>query len=117
MRWRVAERVGRVRWIFLPLGLCALAAVGAHAAADVMGESVLWAVDRVDAFFDAIFASWSVTAPLVDLVGLSERTVFARAVALALELCADALIALPLLDYDERAAADEWRTARALIET
>jgi hypothetical protein len=115
MQPRVAERVGRVRWIFLPLGLCALVAVGAHAAADVVGDRVLWCVDRVDAFFDAIFASWSVTAPLVDLVGLSQRTFFARAVALVWELCADALIAVPLLNYQERGAAQEWQLARALL--
>jgi hypothetical protein len=115
MELRVFQRVSRVRWIFLPLGLCALAAVGAHASADVVGDRVLFCVDRIDAFFDAIFASWSVTAPLVDLVGLSERTFFARAVALAWELCADALIAVPLLDYDERAAADEWQLARTLL--
>ncbi len=115
MQLRVAERVSRVRWIFLPLGLCALVAVGAHAAADVVGDRVLWCVDGVDAFFDAIFASWSVTAPLVDLVGLSERTFFARAVALAWELCADLLIAVPLFDYQERTVAGEWEIARELL--
>ena len=78
MQLRVAERVGRVRWIFLPLGLCALVAVGAHASADVVGDRVLWAVDRVDAFFDWIWSAWSFTAPLVDLVGLTQRTWFAR---------------------------------------
>lgn len=112
MRWNVAERVGRIRWVFLPLGLCALVAVGAHAAADVVGDQVLWVVDRVDAFFDSLWSSWSVTAPLVDLVGLTQRTWFARAVALAWELAADALIAVPLLGYDEREAAKEWQLAR-----
>ena len=115
MQLRVAERVGRLRWIFLPLGLCALTAVGAHAAADVVGDRVLWCVDRVSAFFDAVFASWSVTAPLVDLVGLSQRSFFARALALAWELSADALIAIPLLGYDERDGKAELRTARALL--
>ena len=115
MQLRVLERVGRLRWIFLPLGLCALTAVGAHAAADVVGDRVLWCVDRVSAFFDAIFASWSVTAPLVDLIGLSQRTFFARALALAWELAADALIAVPLLGYDERDGAVELRTARAFL--
>ena len=115
MQLRVAERVGRVRWIFLPLGICALTAVGAHAAADVVGDRVLWCVDRAFAFFDALFASWSVTAPLVDLVGLSQRTFFARALALSWELAADALIAIPLLGYDERDGAVELRTARALL--
>src|SRR5437762_49738 len=71
MQLNVLQRVGRIRWIFLPLGMCALVAVGAHAAADVVGDRVLWLVDRVDAFFDAIFSSWSVTAPLVDLVRIS----------------------------------------------
>ena len=115
MQLRVLERVGRLRWIFLPLGLCALTAVGAHAAADVVSGQVLWCVDRVDAFFDAIFASWPLTAPLVDLVGLSQRTFFARALALAWELAADALIAIPLLGYDERDGAVELRTARTLL--
>src|SRR3954471_7870615 len=115
MQWNLAERVGRVRWIFLPLGLCALVAVGAHAAADVVGDRVLWAVDRVDAFFDWIWSAWSFTAPLVDLVGFTQRTWFARAVALAWELAADALIALPLLGYDEREAMREWRMARDFL--
>ena len=116
MDLRVTERVSKIRWIFLPLGMCALVAVGTHAAADVVGDKVLFAVDRVDAFFDAIFSSWSVTAPLVDLVGLGERTFFARAVALAWELSADALLAIPLLGYDERAAADELTIARVLVK-
>src|SRR5260370_41802771 len=102
MQLRVLERVGRIRWIFLPVGMCALTAVGAHAAADVVGDRVLWCVDRVDAFFDAIFGSWSVTAPLVDLVGLSQRTFFARAVALIVERGADALLAVPLPGDHER---------------
>jgi len=112
---RVHERVGRIRWIFLPLGMCALVAVGAHAAADVVGEKVLFGVDRIDAFFDAIFSKWSVTAPLVDLVGLGQRTFFARGVALAWELAADALVAIPLLGYDERDATKELSIARGLI--
>ena len=115
MHWNVAERVGRVRWIFLPLGLCALVAVGAHAAADVVGDRVLWAVDRVDAFFDFIWSAWSFTAPLVDLVGLTQRTWFARAIALAWELAADALIAVPMLGYGEREPAAEWKMARDLL--
>src|SRR5712664_4973427 len=81
MAW-VADRVARVRWIFLPLGLCALVAVGAHAAA----------------------------------VGLTQRTWFARAVALLWELAADALIAVPLLGYDEREPAAEWKLAREMLQ-
>ena len=113
---RVAERVARVRWIFLPLGLCALVAVGAHAAADVVGDRVLWVVDRVDALFDAVWSSWSFTAPLVEVVGLTQRTWFARAVALLWELAADALIAVPLLGYEQRDPAAEWKLARELLQ-
>src|SRR3954470_16260409 len=116
MQWDVVQRVSRIRWIFLPFGMCALVAVGAHAAADVVGDKVLWVVDRLDAIFDAVFSSWSVTAPLVDLVGLSQRTFFARAAALTWELLADALIAVPLLGYDERAAVDEWIRARLMLK-
>jgi hypothetical protein len=111
----IPGRVARIRWVFLPLGLCALVAVGAHAAADVVGDRVLWLVDGVDAFFDALWSKWSVTAPLVDLVGLTQRTWFARAVALSWELAADALIAVPLLGYDERDAAREWAMAKSLL--
>lgn len=115
MQLDVPGRVARIRWVFLPLGLCALVAVGAHAAADVVGDRVLWLVDGVDAVFDALWSKWSVTAPLVDLVGLTQRTWFARAVALCWELAADALIAVPLLGYEERDAAREWAMARVLF--
>ena len=101
----VSQKVARVRWIFLPLGLCALAAVGAHAAA----------ADRAGAFFDSIFARWSLTAPLVELIGPAQRTWLARAVALSWELAGDALLAVPLLNYQERAAAEELRLSRALL--
>jgi hypothetical protein len=115
MRWNLEERVRRVRWVFLPLGLCALVAVGAHAAADVVGDRLLWLVDRVDAFFDWIWSAWSFTAPLVDVVGLTQRTWFARAVALVWELLADALIAVPLLGYTERDPKAEWNAGRELL--
>jgi hypothetical protein len=115
MEWRVEQRVRSIRWIFLPLGLCALCAVGAHAAADVMGDRIFMVVDRIDAFFDSIFARWSVTAPLVEIIGLSQRTFLARGIALVWELAADALLAIPLLDYRERTAADEWSLAQALL--
>ena len=116
MLLRIEERVGRIRWIFLPLGMCALAAVGAHAAADVVADRVLFAADRIGAFFDAIFSRWALTAPLVDLIGAGQRTFLARALALVLELSADALIALPLLNYDERVAAQEFQMARAMLK-
>jgi len=112
---RVEQRVKSARWIFLPIGLCALCAVGAHAAADVLAGRTLLVVDRIDAFFDGIFARWSFTAPMVDWIGLSQRTFFARAVALVWELASDAILAIPLLDYRERTAADEWALARATL--
>ena len=48
-------------------------------------------------------------------MGVTQRTWFARAVALAWELAADALIAVPMLGYDEREAMREWRMARDLL--
>lgn len=115
MRPDVLDKVGRIRWIFLPLGLCALCAVGAHAAADRVADVALAGVDRIDAFFDAIFSRWSLTAPLVELVGLSQRTFFARALALSWELAADAMLAVPLLGYDERDGAVELSMAKQLL--
>lgn len=103
----------QLRWLFLPLGMAALLAVGVHAAADVLSDQFLTAVDRVDALFDALVSQWSVTAPLVDLVGLSERTLFARGAALCFELFADALVALPALGFAER--ADEVERTSALL--
>lgn len=105
----------RVRFLLLPLGLCALAAVGAHASADVLGDRILWAVDGVDAFFDALFSRWTVTAPLVDWVGLSQRVFIARGAALLWELAADVLLLLPLLGYEERAPGAELALARRLL--
>src|SRR5215470_15699925 len=102
----------RLRWFFLPLALCALVAVGVHTAADVVGEAILRIVDAVDAAFDSLAARWSFTAPLVDLVGPSQRVFFARGTALLWELAADALLALPMLGYDER--ADEVQRFRQL---
>jgi hypothetical protein len=81
--------------------MCALLAVGIHAAADVLSDQLLTLVDGVDALFDALFSRWSVTAPLVDLVGLSERTLLARSTALVWELLAGLLVAFPALGYDE----------------
>ena len=103
-----------LRWLFLPLAMAALLAVGVHAAADVLSDQFLTLVDRVDALFDALFSQWSVTAPLVDLVGLSERTFLARGAALSFELFADALVALPALGFAER--ADEAARTKELLE-
>lgn len=105
----------RARFLLLPLGLCALAAVGAHASADVLGDTILWGVDRADALFDSVFARWALTAPMVDWVGQSERVFFARGVALLWELAADALLLIPLIGYDERAPKAELNLARKLL--
>lgn len=106
--------MARFRFFFLPLGLCALVAVGVHAAANVASGELLWVADRVDAFFDAIFSKWSFTAPLVDWIGFEQRRGFARGVALIWELSADALLVWPMLDYQERTAAQEWAQAREM---
>ena len=87
----------------------------AELARAIARHRVLAVVDGVDAFFDAIFSHWSLTALLVELVGLTQRTWFARALALTWELAADALLAIPLLNYQERAAAEEVQLARAML--
>ena len=107
-----ARLADRVRWIFLPVALCALVAVGVHAAADVAGGEILRVVDWLDAAFDGLVGRWRFTAPLVDLVGPSQRVFFARGLALVWELIADALLAVPMLGYDER--ADEVKRFREL---
>ena len=115
MRVHIEETLAKARWAYLPLGLCALMAVGAHAAADAMSDRVLWAADHVAALFDALLSRWSLTAPLADAIGITQRTWAARALALLWELAADWLLALPLLDYQERTAADEVARARAML--
>src|SRR5438128_298372 len=106
-----ARLADRLRWFFLPLALCALVAVGVHTAADVVGEIILRMVDATDAAFDALVSQWTLTAPLVDLVGPSQRIFFARAVALLWELAADALLAL--VRADARSDGIPFRRARA----
>jgi len=44
-----ARASDRARFLFLPAALCALAAVGAHAAADVLADRVFFAVDLASA--------------------------------------------------------------------
>jgi hypothetical protein len=104
--------VNRSRWAFLPLGLCALAAVGAHAAADVVAHRALLFATHVDAWI----SRFSFLAPLVDIVSASQRTWLSRALALVLELSADALVALPLLGYDERDGKTELKLARGFFK-
>jgi len=110
---RTAARIAdRIRWLFLPAALCALVAVGVHAAADVVGDVILRGVDAADAAFDSVAGRFTLTASLVDLIGPSQRVLFARAVAFAWELASDVLLAVPMLRYDER--ADEVARFREL---
>jgi hypothetical protein len=99
---KAARIADRLRWLFLPAALCALVAVGVHAAADVVGDVILRGVDAVDAVFDSVVGRFELTAPLVDLIGPSQRVFFARAVAFAWEIACDALLAIPMFRYDER---------------
>ena len=89
------------RWLFMPLGLFALIAVGVHAAADTVDDRLLWLIDRADAAFDALVSRWSFTQPMVDWVGLEQRIWLARALSLVWELAADLFLALPALGYEE----------------
>ena len=97
----VSRFFGAFRWAFMPLGLFALVAVGVHAAADVVDDKILRAVEALDVFFDGFFASYESTAAWVNKIDSRERTLFARGLALAWELAVDAFIALPALGYDE----------------
>ncbi len=100
----------------MPLGLVALVAVGVHSAADTLDDRLLALVDRVDAAFDAFVGRYALTAPLVEWVSLEQRTRIARFLALAWELCADLVLALPALGYRESSApapVEAWRAVLA----
>ncbi len=98
---QVSGLFGLFRWGFMPLGLFALVSVGVHAAADVIDEHLLTLVDGLDAWADARLAAFEATAAWVDRVGPFERTVVARALALAWELAVAVLVAAPQLGYRE----------------
>lgn len=89
------------RWLFMPVGLFALIAVGVHSAADVVDDRLLWLIDRADAAFDAFVSQWRLTQPMVNWVGLEQRIWLARAIALLWELAADLFLALPAFGYEE----------------
>nr|WP_225937378.1 hypothetical protein [Myxococcus sp. RHSTA-1-4] len=98
----------------MPLGLLALVAVGVHSAADTLDDRLVALVDRVDASFDGLVGRYDVTAPMVEWVSLELRTRIARGLALAWELAADLVLALPALGYRETRApapAEAWRMA------
>ena len=110
----VSRFLGGFRWAFMPLGLLALVAVGVHSAADTLDDRLVAVVDRADAAFDALVGRYDVTAPMVEWVSLELRTRIARALALAWELAADLVLALPALGYREARApvpAEAWRAA------
>ncbi len=111
---KVSTFLGYFRWAFMPLGLFALVAVGVHAAADTIDDRILWLVDRADAWLDGLFASYSVTQPLVSWVRTEQRTLIARALTLALELVADGVLAVPVLGYREEDAPERLRRASFL---
>ncbi|MGV3624245.1 MAG: hypothetical protein ACO1OB_25730 [Archangium sp.] len=114
---------GGLRWLFMPLGLFALVAVGVHAAADVVDDSILRGVEWLDAMFDGVLAKFDSTAPWVNRIDSKERTVIARGVAFSWELCVDFFVALPALGYGERDANERkfavtretWRTLLARL--
>ncbi|HLL00964.1 MAG TPA: hypothetical protein VK539_10280 [Myxococcaceae bacterium] len=108
----VSRFIGAFRWAFMPLGLLALIAVGVHAAADTLDDRLLMLVDRMDSAFDGLVGASNVTAGLVDLITLEQRTRIARGLALAWELSVDLVLALPALGYRESRAREEeepWR--------
>jgi hypothetical protein len=88
----------------MPLGLCALVAVGVHAAADAVDGHLLWLVDRLSAAWDGLWARWEWTSALVDPVSLEWRTRLAHGLTLAWELAADWVLAAPMLGYREAPA-------------
>jgi hypothetical protein len=95
----------------MPLGLLALVAVGVHAAADTVDDRLLSLVDLADSAFDKLVGRSVLTESMVQWVSLERRTVFARGLALAWELAADLVLALPALGYREAVAPSKepWR--------
>lgn len=100
----VSRKLSGFRWVFMPLGLVALVAVGVHAAADVVDDRILWLVDHADSLFDSLVGRFQATASWVDAVGLEQRVKIARSAALIWELAADLILCWPALGYRERDA-------------
>lgn len=98
----VSRKLAGFRWVFMPLGLVALIAVGVHAAADVVDDRILWLVDHADALFDSLAGRFQATASWVDVVDLQQRVKIARSAALIWELAADIILCWPALGYRER---------------
>lgn len=111
---RISSFFGHFRWLFMPLGLVALVAVGVHAAADTVDDRLLWLVQGLDAWLDARFAQVTALQPWVDRIGSREQTLIARGLTLIWELAADIVLTVPMLGYRESAPSafkrETWRT-------
>lgn len=93
--------LGYFRWLFMPLGLFALIAIGVHAAADTVDDRIRFLVEQFDAWMDTILGHFEATQRFVDAIGPEERTVMARGTTLIWELLADFFIAFPAFGYAE----------------
>jgi hypothetical protein len=99
----LASFIDAFRWLYLPLGLVALLAVGIHAGADGMDDRLRLIIERVDALLDNLWGRFELTTPWVDVVGAVERTHLARGVALVWEVAVDFVVAWPVMRHcDER---------------
>lgn len=99
---RLGGAIASARFLYLPLALFALIAVGVHAAADTLDDRLLWLVDHLDAAFDAGVGSFAWTQPWVHWIDLDDRVRIARGLALIWELAADGFLAFPILGYREK---------------
>lgn len=113
----VSRFLASFRWLFMPLGLLALVAMGVHAAADIVDDRVLRAVESLDAWLDSLLAAHDATAAWVNRIDSPQRTLIARGVALTWELLVDFFVALPMLGYDEVAEAETRTFALIRKET
>jgi hypothetical protein len=98
---RISHQLSSFRWAFMPLGLCALVAVGVHAAADVLDDPLLSFIDGIDKAFDWLFSTNTFTQPWVNAFAAKERVFVCRAVMFVWEVAADIVLALPALGYVE----------------
>lgn len=121
----LSRLLSHLRWLYMPLGLFALVAVGVHAGAAAARDGALVGLDWLDGLSDRALASllagvgrlvsadpatidrWIVSA--VGFVDLRERDLLARWAAVLLELGADLVLALPALGYRERKAEEAKR--------
>jgi hypothetical protein len=119
--------LSHLRWLYMPVGLFALVAVGVHAGASVTHDGVLVGLDWLDGVSDramtvlltavgALFHAEPATIDrwvfnAVSLVDMHEREVAASWLAVVLELTTDLVLALPALGYRERRTEEVAREA------